>query len=540
MRDTFDYIIIGAGSAGCVLANRLTVNPEIQVLLIEAGGSDRSPLIQMPMGVSNILPPGKSAANWDYWTVPQRHMNNRKMFWPRGRVLGGSSSINGMVYIRGAASDYDHWRQLGCTGWAWDDCLPYFRKSEDSARGSNALHGAGGPLHTEQKRSPNVLVNAFIASAIAAGIKPNEDFNGAAQEGVGYFDTTTKDGTRWSAAKGYLYPAKSRANLTIITGALVEKINIENKCATGVSLRQGKKQMVLKTSGEVLLCAGAVNSPQILMLSGIGPAAHLNEHGILPIVNSAHVGQNMQDHLDVLVQWKISDKISFNKYANFPNNLTVGARWLLTQTGPGAGAPTPAGAFVKTRRELETPDVQFHFISGLGAAHGIESDLKKEHGFMLHVCQLRPESRGSISLASADPAQHPLIDPNYLSAPEDMDVQLAGIEIARKIGNSDAFKHYGAAELWPGTAGHTRETLIAAIKATGETIYHPVATCRMGPDEASVVDLELRVRGIQRLRVIDASVMPRLVSGNTNAPTIMIAEKASDIIIAAQNSARAA
>jgi choline dehydrogenase len=536
MNQCYDYIIIGAGSAGCVLANRLSANPQTSVLLIEAGGSDRSPLIQMPMGIATVLPPGKSTMNWDYWTTPQRHMNNRTLFWPRGRVLGGSSSINGMVYIRGAASDYDLWRQLGCTGWAWDDVLPYFRKSEDSARGADVLHGEGGPLHTEQKMSSNILDKAFIAAGAEIGLPITNDFNGTQLEGIGYFDTTTKDGTRWSAAKGYLYPAKSRTNLTILTGALVEKINIDNKRAAGVSLQQKNKNLTISANCEVLLCGGAINSPQILMLSGIGPVAHLAHHGITPIVESANVGQNMQDHLDVLSKWMVEQPVSYNKYSNFPHNLITGAKWLLSQTGPGAGAPTTVGGFIKTRPELATPDVQFHFIAGYGLAHGVESDLRKEHGFMIHSCQLRPESRGSITLASSDPAAHPNIDPNYLSAPEDIDVQLAGAEIAHQIGNSKAFTAFGTKEQWPGPIAHNRTEMIDAIKATGETIYHPVGTCRMGPDAQSVVDLELRVRGVEGLRVIDASIMPRLISGNTNAPTIMIAEKAADMII---SSARA-
>lgn len=536
MTSDFDFIIIGAGSAGCVLANRLSADPAVSVLLIEAGGSDRATTIQMPMGISQILPPGKSAANWDYWTAPQKHLDNRRLFWPRGRVLGGSSSINGMVYIRGAASDYDHWRQLGCTGWSWDDVLPYFRKAEDSARGVDDLHGTGGPLHSEQRIRPTPLVDSFIDACKQSGIPFTPDFNGKQFEGVGYYDTTTKDGTRWSAAKGYLHPVKDRKNLTILTQALVEKIIFKDRQATAVRLRRGKDSVDYTARREILLCGGAVNSPQTLMLSGIGPAEHLRQHGIDVIADRPDVGSNLQDHLDILLQWKIAEPVSFNRYGRFPRNLLVGAQWLLTRDGPGAGAPTPAGAFVKTRPELATPDVQFHFIAGIGLPHGVESDLKNSHGYMIHLCQLRPESRGTIRLGSADPAGHPVIDPNYLSAPEDMEVQLAGLDIARAVGNAPAFQAFKPTEYWPGAAATSRDALVAAIRSKGETIYHPVATCRMGPDSASVVDLELRVRGVTGLRVIDASVMPRLVSGNTNAPTIMIAEKAADMILAAHRS----
>lgn len=531
--ETVDYIIVGAGSAGCVLANRLTADPSITVALIEAGGKDNNPMIHMPAGLIQLIPPDTAKENWDYWTEPQSHLNNRKLFWPRGKVLGGSSSINGMVYIRGHGSDYDRWAQLGLPGWGWDDVLPYFKRSEDSARGSDGLHGTGGPLHTEQKPFPSPLNTAFLSAGREAGFLTTDDFNGPQMEGVGTYDTTTKNGSRWSAAKGYLKPVMNRPNLRVITGALTEKITFAANRATGISYRHKGQSILLTAAREVILCGGAINSPQLLMLSGIGPAAHLREKGIEVIADRADVGGNLQDHLDLLLQWTCPQPVSLNRYGRFPDNIIAGIQWAFASRGPGTFAPTVTGAFLKSRPDLVAPDIQLHFIAGYGLPHGVADDARaKQHGYSIHMCQLRPESRGCIKLKSPLPTDHPAINPNYLSAPEDVEVVLKGIEYTRAIGNAPAFAPYRTAETWPGPQVQSREELLAATRAWAETIYHPVGTCRMGPDAGSVVDGELRVRGVERLRVVDASVMPYLVSGNTNAPTIMIAEKASDMIIA--------
>ena len=522
----YDYIIIGAGSAGCVLANRLSEDPTNRVLLVEAGDKDKSIFIHMPAGVGRLI--STDMANWYYYTEGQPHLNNRKLYWPRGKVLGGSSSINGMIYIRGHARDYDHWRQLGLTGWGFADVLPYFKRSEGNENGGDDFHGGNGPLGVSNPEDSSPLFRAFVEAGKQAGHRFTKDFNGPQQEGVGPYQLTIKDGQRCSAAKGYLVPALKRPNLTVEVKALTSRILFDGKRAVGVEYVQEGETKQAKAKAEVLLCGGAVNSPQTLMLSGVGPANYLKKFGIEVVADMPGVGQNLQDHLDCTVLYECSQPVTLHSQTNLARMLSTGAQYLFLKKGLGRSNGLESGAFLKTKPELEMPDIQLHFVAALMRDHARQKS--DRHGFTVHVCQLRPESRGHIALKSTDPADHALIQPNYLAAEKDREVMRDGVRMVRKIVAQKAMAPYLGPEIWPGAPTQTDEEIDAWIRETAETIYHPVGTAKMGHDEMAVVDERCRVHGLEGLRVIDASVMPTLVGGNTNAPTIMIAEKISDDI----------
>ena len=523
----YDYVIVGAGSAGCVLANRLSADPSAKVLLIEAGKKDSSPLIHMPAGIAEVM--SKPTFNWYFETEGQPHMDNRRLYWPRGKVLGGSSAINGMIYIRGHARDYDLWRQMGCEGWSYADVLPYFRKSESREAGADAFHGGEGPLRVSRHRADSPLIEAFVEAGIQAGHPRTEDFNGASQEGVGLYELTTKDGKRCSAAVAYLRPVLGRPNLEVVVEAQVTRVLFEGSRAVGVEYARGRERKVARAAREVILSGGAVNTPQVLLLSGIGDGDYLRRWGIPVVADLKGVGQNLQDHLDVMVQMELTQPISAYRLARQPMATLVFAQYMLTGKGPGATQALEAGGFLRTRPELEMPDVQLHFIRALMKDHARQK--VDRHGVSCHVCQLRPESRGHVGLKSADPLAHPLIQPNYLATENDRRTMRDGFRLAREIFGQQAFAPYRGPEYAPGESVRTDAEIDAYIRRAGETIYHPVGTAKMGHDAMSVVDPSLRVHGIEGLRVVDASVMPTLVGGNTNAPTIMIAEKAADMIL---------
>jgi len=526
--ESFDYIVVGAGSAGCVLANRLTASGRYRVLLLEAGGRDRNIWIHIPLGYGKLFNDARN--NWLYSTEPEADMNNRRLIQPRGKVLGGSSSINGLLYIRGQPHDFDYWRQLGNAGWSFEDVLPYFRRSEDQERGADALHGTGGPLAVSNVSEPHPLCEAFIEAAQQAGFARNDDFNGPSQDGVGYFQLTVRNGRRCSAAVGYLREAKRRSNLKIVTDALVSRILFSGRCASGVEYRLGDTTHIAEANGEVIVAGGAFNSPQLLQLSGLGPAMLLQAHGIPVLADMPGVGADLQDHLQVRMQYRCTEPITMNDVINnWRHRMAAGMRYVFLRKGMltiGAGY---AGGFFRTRPHMETPDVQVHFIIFSGEASG--AALHPFPGFIASVCQLRPESRGFVHIKSADAGVPPAIQPRYLSSAFDCDTVVAGMKLLRNIMRQPAMHRYIAEERAPKADCVSDEDLLAYARATGSTVFHPTSTCRMGQDAAAVVDERLRVRRADRLRVVDASIMPTVVSGNTNAAAVMIGEKGADMIL---------
>ncbi len=524
----FDYVIVGAGSAGCVLAHRLSADGKNSVLLLEAGPRDTNLWIHVPLGYGRLFK--EKTVNWMYQTEPEPGLDGRSVFQPRGKVLGGSSSINGLLYIRGQHEDYDRWRQHGNHGWGYDDVLPFFRKAEDQQRGADDFHGAGGPLPVSDLGHPDPLSAAFITAAAETGLPKNPDFNGASQEGAGFFQTTTRHGRRASAAVAYLGSAKGRENLRVETSALAQRIVFDGRRAAAIEYRQAGALRTARVRKEILVSGGAFNSPQLLQLSGVGPAELLRKHGIDVVLDAPGVGHDLQDHLQVRVVMRCSQRITLNDVVNSPiRKILTGLQYAAFRTGPLTIAAGTSGAFFKTNPRLATPDIQIHFLPFSTDKMG--EKLHPFSGFTASVCQLRPESRGSLRIRSADPAAPPEIRINYLSTEVDRTANVEGLKMLRKILQAPALRPYVVEEVDPGAKVVTDEELLRHCRARGSTIYHPTSTCRMGNDALAVVDQRLRLRGIEGLRVVDASVMPDLVSGNTNAVVIMIAEKASDMIL---------
>ncbi|MGB3745402.1 MAG: choline dehydrogenase [Xanthobacteraceae bacterium] len=526
--DAFDYIIVGAGSAGCVLANRLTASRKHHVLLLEAGPSDRHPWLHIPLGFGKLF--SDRRFNWCYETEPQPECHNRKVIAPRGRVLGGSSSINGLIYIRGQAEDFNVWRQLGNAGWSFDEVLPYFRKAEDNERGADEFHGIGGPLAVSDLCDRHPLAVAYVEAALQCGYPRNDDFNAAVQEGVGYYQTTMRNGARSSTAGGYLKQARRRANLKVVSQALATRIVFDGRRATGIQYLIGNEKHSASANAEVIVAGGAFNSPQLLQLSGLGPASLLQSHGITVVADAPGVGDDLNDHISGRIMLRCKEPITLNDAVrNWTGKLTHGLHYVLTRRGYLAIPAVSAGCFLRAHPASATPDSQCSI--SLFSAATIGGDLHPFPGVTGNCVLLRPESRGYVRIRSADPREAPAINPNYLATQKDRETIVAGVAAMRRIFQAPAMARYIAEEIEPGQRCDNDDDLLDFIRRRGSTTYHPVGTCRMGQDQKAVVDERLRVRGFTGLRVVDASIMPAVVSGNTNAAAIMIGEKGADMIL---------
>jgi choline dehydrogenase len=523
----YDYVIVGGGSAGCVLAARLSEMAEAKVLLVEAGPRDTDPYIHMPVGFFKMT---SGPLTWGYQTAPLRHANGRVAVYPQARVLGGGSSINAEIYTRGCPEDYDHWaNDLGCKGWAWNDLKPYFIKSEGNTRLGGSEHGVDGPLGVSDLTSPNRVSLAYVQGCMDFGMPFNPDFNSGKQEGAGLYQTTTLDGRRCSAAVGYLKPVLGRPNLTVKTGVSVNRIVVENGRAAGIEILDGGGTRRIDAGSEVIMTAGAIGSPRLLMLSGIGPAQHLKEVGVPVTHDHSGVGQNLHDHFSTDVTWVLNGPHSYDKYKKPHWRLWAGLQYVMFRSGPVASNIVEAGAFWWSDRSEKTPDLQFHFLAGAGVEEGVGT-VPGGNGATCNSYHTRPRSRGSVTLRSANPADPPVIDPNSFAEPYDLDCHIDSIKITQEVGRTRSMQKFVAFEHFPGPSCKTRKDYEQAARANARSSYHPVGTCRMGIDDMAVVDLSLRVRGIDRLRICDSSIMPQLISANTNAATIAIAERAADLI----------